>query len=36
LILRPFMPGITTSETNSFILIHVAESIFVRPPAQHT
>jgi hypothetical protein len=32
------MPGITTSETDVFILIHVAESIFGargRPPAQN-
>ena len=34
--LRPFMPGITTSETDAFILIRVAESIFgARPPAKH-
>jgi len=33
--LRPFMPGITTSETDAFILIRVAESIFAaRPPAK--
>ena len=35
LILRPFMPGITTSETNYFILIHVAESIFAARGLQH-
>jgi len=30
------MPGITTSETDAFILIRVAESIFgARPPAKH-
>jgi hypothetical protein len=33
--LRPFMPGITTSETNYFILIHVAESIFATRGLRH-
>jgi hypothetical protein len=33
--LRPFMPGITTSETICVILIHVAERIFAAHGLQH-
>jgi hypothetical protein len=36
LILRPFMSGITTSETDAFILIHLAESIFRRAASSTT